>query len=133
MRKLVWPAVAGLLLALPGWAWDEYRPLHSYGAGTTRGLHLQNDLNTLERQVRDLQRQVDRLQGARGTTPASEYPLPGQAVHGFQRTRDGAYELSLNGAKLRIGPDGELYIRAARGLRLEGETIVSTARAGGGQ
>lgn len=134
MRSLGWVVSIGMLLAIPVWAWDRYGPYPGYGGGT-RSLQLQTDVSNLERQVRELQRQVERLQAERVSqgSRAGEYPLPGPVTRGFQRTREGAYELSLNGARLRIGPKGDLDIRAAGALRLEGEIIVSNARSSAAQ
>ncbi len=131
MRSYIgWLVSAGMLLALPVWAWDTYGSHPGYGG--TRALQLQTDIRNLERRVRDLQREVERLRtqsDGRRSGPTTNYPLPGPVTRGFQPTREGAYELSLNGVTLRIGRNGDLDIRAAGALRLEGETIVSTARA----
>lgn len=126
MRRLV--LVLGLLsvTVLPAWAWDVYGP--TYG-GSGNSLQLRTEISNLERQIRDLRRDVDRLQGSQAVgTPNSSYPLPGQSVHGFRPVRDGAYEMSLNGTVLRIARNGDLSIQAAGKLHLEGETVITNAR-----
>lgn len=129
MRKLGWWTIVGALFSIPVWAWDAYGPYRDYNGGT-RSLQLQTDISNLERQVRELQRQVDQLRSERAGlgSHANQYPLPGQAEQGFQRNRDGGYELSLNGVTLRIDRNGDLNIHAAGALRLEGKTIVTNAR-----
>ncbi len=129
MRNLGWIVGAGMLLAIPVWAWDAYGPYPGHDAGG-RGLQLQTDISNLERQVRDLQRQVDRMQAesAAQGSHSSRYPLPGQTSQGFQRNRDGDYELSLNGVTIRMGRNGDFNIHAPGALRLEGKTIETNAR-----
>lgn len=126
MRRVVWWAGLILLVAVPAWGWDRYG---SYpGDGNT--LQLRNDLNSLERQVRDLQREVDRLQNrlSHGTSGSSRYPLPGQGQEGFRAVRDGAYELDLNGTVLRIERNGDVNLRSAGVVRLEGTTVTTHSR-----
>lgn len=126
MRKYFWMFGFAAFAAIPVWAWDGYR---SYPGGSST-LQLRNDLSSLERQVRDLQRQVDHLQSTRGSNAnrGTQYPLPGQTVQGFRHSDNGAYELTLNGTTLRVARNGDLHIRAAGALRLEGESVVSHSR-----
>lgn len=125
MPKMGWWLVAASALAMPAWAWDVYR---SY-PGTPSALQLRNDIGALERQVRDLQRQVDQLQArGSGARPAQRYPLPGQSIQGFRPSGQGNYELALNGALLQIAANGDIRIRAGGVLRLEGESVATRSR-----
>lgn len=125
--RYVWGLLAAAVLSLPVWAWNGYGP---YTGGTV--LQLRNELGQLERQVRELQREVDRLRGSGVGTggTARRYPLPGQTTHGLRPVRDGAYALALNGSTLRFERDGSVILNAAGPLRLEGSVVVSTSRQG---
>lgn len=124
MPKVTWTVATVALLAMPAWAWNDYRP---YAGGSLVQVH--NELSQLERQVRELQREVERLRGAGGVArPGEPYPLPGQAVYGLRPAQQGAYALSLNGSSLRFEADGAVRLQAAGTLHLEGATVVTRQR-----
>lgn len=124
MKHVSWMVLTVALLSMPAWAWNGYGP---YTGGTV--LQLRNELGQLERQVRDLQRQVDRLQAGGGSSTAgSRYPLPGQAVQGLRPAGKGAYAMDLNGSTLRFDADGGVQLSAAGTLVLEGAEVVTRDR-----
>lgn len=124
MPKVTWTVATVALLAVPAWAWTDYRP---YAGGSLVQVH--NELSQLERQVRELQREVERLRGARSASRAGEpYPLPGQGTYGLRPAQQGAYTLSLNGSSLRFEADGAVRLQAGGALHLEGTTVVTRER-----